>query len=177
MYRGLVHGVLSFHRHFHWLWYWGVPRTVLWMQPNASLPWQTWEEWKKWLFIWIATTLSHFKLTCLGLLSCGKWVNLFFLSIRRLRLCTPEGYPAARTFVPLWKLALFPQQHFPMGDHSKIAWCSWIPPLCPGLSGYRTFLRDSYALSVKLQCVKSVKSSCCTRCRKRNINQRMRKVR
>lgn len=112
--------------------------------------WQTWEEGKKWLFICIATTLSHFKLTHLGLLSCGKWVNLFFLSTHRLRLCTPEGYPAARTFVPLWKLALLPQQHFPMGDHSKISWCSWIPPLCPGLSGYGTFLKDSYPVSLML---------------------------
>lgn len=82
---------------------------------------QSWEEWKKWIFICIVITLSHFKLTCLGLLNCNKWVNLLFLIIHRLRLCTPEGYPAARTLVSLWKLALFPQQHFPMGDYSKIS--------------------------------------------------------
>lgn len=121
MHRGLVHGVLSSQRYFHQLWLWGVSRAMVWMQPSASLPSQTFEEWKKWLFVCIVIPLSHFKSTGLGQLNCNNQVNLLLLSIHRLCVCTPEGYPAAGTLVSLWKLALFPQQHFPMGDHSKMS--------------------------------------------------------
>lgn len=118
--RGSVYEIWSLYRYFYWLWLWGVPKQYFGFNPTQVCH-QSWKEWKKCVLICIVIPLSPFKLTCLGLLNCSKWVNLLFLSICRLCLCSPEGYPAARTLVSLWKLALFPQQHLPMGDYSKIS--------------------------------------------------------